>query len=70
MPSVICDVTTVGLAALSAIFPRLERVRSINFILLPEGGLYEVCVVIGGAFYELGQEHSGISPAAKGHLLD
>ena len=34
----------------TTVFPRLERTRSINFIQLPRGGLYEVRVVIGGAF--------------------
>ena len=36
---------------LYTVFPRLERTRSINFILLPRGGLYEMHVVIGGTFY-------------------
>ena len=33
------------------LFPQLECVLSINFILLPRGGLYEVCIVIDGTFY-------------------
>ena len=34
---------------MDTVFPRLERARS-NFIVLPRGGLYEVRVVIRGAF--------------------
>ena len=46
---------------MNTVFPRLECVRSINFILLLRDGLYEVGVVIWGVHsIELGQEHAGM----------
>ena len=45
---------------LNTLFPRLEHLRSINFILVPRCGLYDVCTVIEAHFIELGQEHTGM----------